>query len=75
MFFNIMKTNNKDKINGVIELAWKDEVPFRAIKYQYNLNEQEVIEIMRNNLKRSSFIMWRKRVNSRISRKSDKKKI
>ncbi|MAJ44100.1 MAG: TIGR03643 family protein [Candidatus Marinimicrobia bacterium] len=68
-----MEKYNKDVLNSIIELAWEDEVPFKAIKYQYDIDEQEVIKIMRKNLKKSSFIMWRKRVNSTISRKSDKK--
>ena len=68
-----MEKYNKDVLNSIIELAWEDEVPFKAIKYQYDIDEKEVIKIMRKNLKKSSFIMWRKRVNSTISRKSDKK--
>ena len=68
------KINNltSSDIDRIIALAWEDEVPFRAIKYQYNILEKDVIKIMRNNIKRSSFKMWRKRVTSRISRKSDK---
>ena len=66
---NKLSSSNIDRI---IALAWEDEVPFKAIKYQYGISEADVIKIMRKNIKRSSFKMWRKRVTSRISRKSDK---
>lgn len=67
-----MKNLTSSDIDRIIALAWEDQVPFRAIKFQYNILEKDVIKIMRNNIKRSSFKMWRKRVTSRISRKSDK---
>ena len=66
---NKLSSSNIDRI---IALAWEDEVPFKSIKYQYGISESDVIKIMRKNIKRSSFKMWRKRVTSRISRKSDK---
>lgn len=69
--YKIKKLTSSD-IDRIIALAWEDEVPFRAIKFQYNILEKDVIKIMRNNIKKSSFKMWRKRVTSRISRKSDK---
>ncbi len=72
-----MKKNKLNKLSSsnidrIIALAWEDEVPFKSIKYQYGISESDVIKIMRKNIKRSSFKMWRKRVTSRISRKSDK---
>ena len=46
-------------------MAWEDRTPFEAIELQYNLKENEVRRLMRKHMKRSSFIMWRKRVKSR----------
>ena len=46
-------------------MAWEDRTPFEAIELQYNLKENEVRQLMRKHMKRSSFIMWRKRVRSR----------
>ena len=43
--------------------------PFEAIEYQFDLAEKEVIQLMRKVLKRSSFDLWRKRVNSGVSQK------
>lgn len=52
----------KDRI---IEMAWEDRTTFDAILVQFGLKEQEVICIMRNEMKLSSFKMWRKRVQGR----------
>ena len=61
-----MKINNKDyDINNIIELAWCDKTSFDSIKFQTNLSEKEVIKIMRSNLKKSSFKVWRERVYGR----------
>ncbi|AJI73019.1 TIGR03643 family protein [Francisella tularensis subsp. novicida FSC159] len=46
----------------VIEMAWCDKTSFDAIKEITGLSEPQVIKIMRNNLKPSSFKLWRKRV-------------
>jgi hypothetical protein len=56
-------------IDRIIEMAWEDRTPFEAIKFQFGLSEQDVIKLMRNELKRSSFNLWRKRVNSGVSQK------
>ena len=53
------------KTDRVIEMAWEDRTPFEAIKYQFNLSEQEVIELMRTELKSNSFKLWRARVQGR----------
>ena len=52
-------------IDRIIEMAWEDRTPFDAIELQYNLKENEVRQLMRKYMKRSSFVMWRKRVKSR----------
>ena len=52
-------------IDRLIEMCWEDRTPFEAIKYQFGLNEDEIIKIMRNNLKPKSFKVWRKRVSGR----------
>ncbi|WP_298536927.1 TIGR03643 family protein [uncultured Algibacter sp.] len=53
---------NNDRI---IEMAWEDRTTFDAIKFQFGLKEQEVINLMRLELKQSSFKLWRKRVKGR----------
>ena len=61
-------------LNRVIEMAWEDRTTFEAIEFQFGLSESEVIKIMRKYLKVSSFRLWRKRVNSRVSSKHAKKR-
>jgi len=55
---------NADR-SRVIEMAWEDRTPFEAIESAYGLPEKEVIALMRNELKPSSFRLWRKRVSGR----------
>ena len=52
-------------IDRIIEMGWEDRTPFDAITMQFGLKEQELITIMRNNLKPNSFKRWRKRVQRR----------
>jgi uncharacterized protein (TIGR03643 family) len=61
-------------IDRIIEMAWEDRTPFEAIKIQFGFSESEVIAIMRRELKRSSFNLWRKRVNSGVSQKHAQKR-
>lgn len=53
---------DKDRI---IEMAWEDRTTFEAITLQFGLKEQEVINLMRAEMKASSFRMWRQRVQGR----------
>lgn len=52
-------------IDRIVEMAWEDRTPFSAIETQFGLKEQEVIALMRQEMKYSSFKMWRKRVTGR----------
>ncbi len=52
-------------IDRIIEMCWEDRTPFEAIEYQFGLNEEEAIKIMRQNLKPKSFKVWRQRVTGR----------
>lgn len=52
----------KDRI---IEMAWEDRTTFEAISLQFGFNEQEVIDLMRSEMKPSSFRIWRERVQGR----------
>lgn len=61
-------------IDRIIEMAWEDRTPFEAIEAQFGLAEKEVIILMRRELKRSSFNLWRKRVKSGVSQKHLKKR-
>jgi|TARA_B100000902_G_scaffold287126_1_gene273281 uncharacterized protein (TIGR03643 family) len=54
-----------EEINRIIEMAWEDRTPFEAIEYQFGIKENDVRKIMRSNLKRRSFELWRERVKGR----------
>lgn len=70
-----MKKNfSVEQIDRIIEMAWEDRTPFEAITFQFGISEAETIALMRIELKRSSFNLWRKRVNSGISQKHLKKR-
>lgn len=58
----------------IIEMAWEDRTPFEAIEFQFGFTEADVIQLMRTELKESSFKLWRKRVNSGVSKKHLKKR-
>ena len=60
-----MKSLSQEQIDRVIEMAWEDRTPFEAIKFQFKLTEDDVITIMRREMKSKSFAMWRKRVQGR----------
>lgn len=60
-----MKTLNGIEIDRIIEMAWEDRTTFEAIEFQFGLKEQEVINLMRREMKPSSFKMWRERVQGR----------
>ncbi|NRD24125.1 TIGR03643 family protein [Winogradskyella litoriviva] len=67
-----MNSELKD-IDRIIEMAWEDRTPFDAITFQFNLKEQEVINLMRRELKPSSFRLWRARVQGRATKHSKKR--
>jgi uncharacterized protein (TIGR03643 family) len=48
----------------IIEMAWEDRTPFDAIKRQFGLNEQSVRNLMKKELKASSYKKWRIRVEA-----------
>ena len=58
----------KQDIDTVIGMAWSDKISFEEIKKKTGLKESEVISIMRKNLKKNSYVLWRKRVRGRITK-------
>lgn len=58
-----------EEIDRIIEMAWEDRTPFEAIDFQFGLNEQAVIALMRQQLHPKNFKRWRQRVNSDVSQK------
>lgn len=67
------ENTSQEAVDRIIEMAWEDRTPFEAITFQFGFGEQEVIEIMRKNMKASSFRMWRKRVQGRCTKHQKKR--
>jgi len=59
------RTLDAADLSRVIEMAWEDRTPFEAIETQFALDEAAVIALMRQQLKRGSFRLWRDRVQGR----------
>lgn len=64
---------DETQISRVIEMAWEDRTPFGAIEHSYGLNEAGVIKLMRQELKPSSFRLWRQRVSNRATKHQAKR--
>jgi len=60
-----LTTLPSEDLDRVIEMAWEDRTPFEAIEFQFGLSEPQVIALMRQSMKPSSFKLWRKRVSGR----------
>ena len=59
-----MKKNDFD----IIGMAWSDKISFDEIKKKTGFSEKDIIIIMRKSLKKSSYILWRKRVKGRLGK-------
>ena len=57
-----------EQISRIVRLAWDDRTSFEEIEKRTGLMERDVIVVMRRELKPSSFRLWRKRVNGRITK-------
>ena len=56
---------DQDSLNRIIEMAWEDRTPFDIIYKEFNITQNDLERLMRNNLKPRSFKLWRKRVSGR----------
>lgn len=64
----LQKTLTEAELSRLIEMAWEDRTPFDAIEQNFGFSEPQVIAVMRRELKRSSFNLWRKRVTGRATK-------
>lgn len=56
-------------------MAWEDRTPFETIVLQFGLREPDVISFMRQQLKGSSFRLWRKRVSGRSTKHASRRSL
>lgn len=52
-------------VDRIIQMAWEDRTPFEAIEVQFGLSEAEVIKLMKDQMRNSSWRRWRARVQGR----------
>ena len=55
-------------LDRIIMMAWEDRTSFDAIRTQFGLEPGEVIKLMRQELKESSFRLWRARTSGRSTK-------
>ncbi|QWD59568.1 TIGR03643 family protein [Polynucleobacter sp. MWH-UH35A] len=70
MLKHALKNLAEPDLSRLIEMAWEDRTPFDAIEKAFGLGEPQVIAIMRRELKRRSFELWRQRVTGRATKHS-----
>lgn len=62
----------EEDLNRLIEMAWQDRTTFDTIFELYGLTENQVKKKMRTLMKKSSFKMWRKRVQGKATKHKKK---
>ena len=65
LFSSSLITPPSEDLDRIIEMAWEDRTHFEAIEFQFGLSEPQVVALMRQQLKSSSFKLWRRRVSGR----------
>jgi len=58
----------RGEIDRIIMMAWEDRTSFDAIRTQFGLSPGQVIKLMRSEMTDSSFKMWRKRTQGRVTK-------
>lgn len=61
-------SKDPDLRDRVVRMAWEDRTTFEEIEERFGLSEDEVIRVMRRELKPGSFRRWRKRVSGRVTK-------
>ena len=61
------------EVSEIIEMALSDHTSFAQIKMQYGLSDKQVKQLMRENLKPSSYRTWRMRVRKFSDRRESYK--
>jgi uncharacterized protein (TIGR03643 family) len=64
----LAQTLSEGEKSAVIQMAWEDRTTFETIQERLGLSESQVIRLMRQELKPSSFKMWRVRMKGRITK-------
>tara|TARA_B100000700_G_scaffold139239_1_gene155334 strand:- start:461 stop:688 length:228 start_codon:yes stop_codon:yes gene_type:complete len=60
----------ESEISEIVADAWDDGTSFEDITFKWSLSEKDTKVLMKRSLKRGSYVVWRKRVNNRLSKHS-----
>jgi uncharacterized protein (TIGR03643 family) len=63
-----LKNVSNEEKSALIQMAWEDRTAFETIYERTGWSEAEVVWLMRQALKPSSFQMWRKRMKGRVTK-------
>jgi uncharacterized protein (TIGR03643 family) len=63
-----LKNVSNEERSALIQMAWEDRTAFETIYERTGWSEAEVVWLMRQALKPSSFQMWRKRMKGRVTK-------
>ncbi len=64
---------SEEDTSRIVEMAWEDRTPFDAILTQFDVPEKDVIKLMKQEMKLSSWKMWRARVQGRATKHLQKR--
>ena len=65
-----LKHLTESEISEIVADAWDDETSFEDISFKWGICEKDTTVLMKRSLKRGSYVVWRKRVNKRLSKHS-----
>jgi uncharacterized protein (TIGR03643 family) len=57
-----VKRFTESDLSGIVEAALSDKISFETIFKNYGIKENQVKRIMQSNLRKGSYLAWRKRV-------------
>jgi uncharacterized protein (TIGR03643 family) len=66
--YSKLKNIDKKTKDKLIGLAWDDRTSFDQIKKDFGFTEDDIINLMRRELKPGSWRLWRKRVSGRLTK-------
>ena len=64
----LLKHLTESEISEIVAAAWDDGTSFEDINFKWGLSEKDAKVLMKRSLNRTSYIVWRKRVNKRLSK-------
>jgi len=63
-----LATLSPAQISQAIQWAWEDRTSFETIHERLGLREADVVRLMRQELKPTSFRLWRSRMRGRLTK-------